>query len=263
MAEYGMVKWVFIFFAFCLGSCLGSFINAASMRTCAGKKWWGSERSVCDKCGRVLSPLDLIPVVSYIALRGRCRTCGAKIAPRHFYAELGAGVAGALFMCVLGPGMSFIFAFAAMPFLLFHTLTDIQEGYIYDSWAAAMAAVGMLLRISGGWPALINGALGAALGFGLIMIIVLVSRGGMGIGDAMLMLGIGAFYGWQMTILCLYIGFFSGGAVVIPLLIMKKVTRKDAIPLGPFLAAGGILAVFAARFVFGCFGFELPWPWGA
>jgi prepilin signal peptidase PulO-like enzyme (type II secretory pathway) len=64
-----------------------------------------------------------------------------------------------------------------------------------------------------------------------------------------------------MTILCLYLGFFAGGIVTIPMLIMKKATRKTAVPLGPFLAAGSIAAIFTAQTIFGFLGFELPWPW--
>ena len=75
---------LYYFIAFCYGAVIGSFINAAAMRTVADKKWWGNERSVCDSCGRILSALELIPVVSYIVLGGKCRTCGKKIAPRHF-----------------------------------------------------------------------------------------------------------------------------------------------------------------------------------
>ncbi len=252
---------IYIFLGFCSGAIIGSFINAAAMRSVAEKKWWGSERSVCDNCGRVLTAPDLIPIISYLVLQGRCRTCRKIIAPRHFLTEAGAGAAGALFVWYCGLTPALAFSFAALFFLLFHTLTDIECGYIYDSWAITMAVTGLILRAAGGIPALIDGVAGAALGFGFICTIVLVSRGGMGMGDAMLMLGIGALFGWKMTILSLYLGFMVGGLVVIPLLIMKKVSRKDSIPLGPFLAAGGILSIFAAHPVFEYLGFILTWPW--
>lgn len=66
---------IYAFCAFWIGAVIGSFINAAAMRTVSEKKWWGSERSVCDSCGRVLTSPDLIPVISYIVLGGRCRSC--------------------------------------------------------------------------------------------------------------------------------------------------------------------------------------------
>lgn len=252
---------LYYFIAFCYGAVIGSFINAAAMRTVADKKWWGNERSVCDSCGRTLSALELIPVVSYIVLGGKCRTCGKKIAPRHFICELGCGLLSVGYVHFLLPSPALFFALAMLPFLLFHTLTDFESGYIYDSWAIAMAVAGILIRLWGGLPALIDGALGAALGFGFIYLIVFVSRGGMGVGDAMLMLGIGSFFGWKMTITAMYEGFMLGGIIILPLLAMKKVSRHDAVPLGPFLAAGSVLAIFTSQLIFAWLGFELPWPW--
>ncbi|MCE5201497.1 MAG: prepilin peptidase [Synergistaceae bacterium] len=257
----GNITVIYVFLGFLLGACLGSFVNAAALRTVAEKKWWGNERSVCVHCGRVLAPLDLIPVVSFLMLHGRCRTCHRQIAPRYFITETGTGIMGAVLVWYCGSTPALFFSFAALVFLLFHTLTDLETGYIYDSWAIAMAVTGAILRIWGGIPALIDGAAGAALGFGVIILIVILSRGGMGFGDAMLMLGTGALFGWKMTILCLYLGFLCGGLVVTPLLIMKKVSRKDSVPLGPFLAAGSMIAIFAARPVFQWLGFSLPWPW--
>jgi leader peptidase (prepilin peptidase)/N-methyltransferase len=85
-----------IFIGFAAGAVIGSFINAAAMRTVAEKKWWGSERSVCDNCGRTLNAFDLIPIVSYLVLAGRCRTCKKPIPSRHFISELAGGSIGAL-----------------------------------------------------------------------------------------------------------------------------------------------------------------------
>jgi len=208
-----------IFLGFAAGAVVGSFINAAAMRTVAEKKWWGFERSVCDECGRQLNFFDLIPIISYIVLQGRCRTCRNVIPPRHFISELTGGITGALSVWYWGIGTPMIFSFIALFFMLFHSLTDIESGYIYDSWAIAMAAISFLARLQGGLPALIDGAMGAALGFVFIYAIVLVSRGGMGVGDAMMMVGVGALMGWKLTILSLYLGFMTSGVIVIPLLI--------------------------------------------
>ncbi|MFR5880025.1 MAG: prepilin peptidase [Cloacibacillus evryensis] len=79
---------IYIFLGFCLGAALGSFANAAAMRTAAEKKWWGRERSVCDSCGRTLSSCDLIPVVSFIVLQAAAASAAHPL--RHFAAELRA-----------------------------------------------------------------------------------------------------------------------------------------------------------------------------
>ena len=124
-----------------------------------------------------------------------------------------------------------------------------------------MAGVGLVLRLSGGADAVFDGAAGAAAGFCFIALIVAASRGRMGMGDATLMLGIGTFAGLKLTIAALYAGFLLACAAVLPLLAAGKVTRKSAVPLGPFLCAG-----CAAAFLFGAravelFGFSAPWPW--
>jgi leader peptidase (prepilin peptidase)/N-methyltransferase len=151
-------------------------------------------------------------------------------------------------------------------FSLFNSLTDIENGYIYDIWAVAPGVIGILLRLYSGTQAVVDGLLGGALGFCVIAVIILVSRGGMGWGDAMLMLGIGGAVGWKYCVLSLYCGFIVGGVIVTPLLIMKKLKRKDAIPLGPFLATGGIIVLFAGsafiRRLGAIFGPDLGWPWG-
>ena len=256
-----VLQTINIFFGFAAGAVLGSFINAAAMRTIAEKKWWGRERSVCDKCGIQINSFDLIPIISYIVLLGRCRTCRGIISPMHFISEFIGGVIGAFSVWYWGISAPLIFSFIALFFLLFHALTDIESGYIYDSWAIAMAVAAIIARILGGIPAIIDGTMGAAFGFLFIYAIVFLSGGGMGVGDAMLMLGIGALMGWKMTILSLYLGFMTSGVIVIPLLIAKKLNRKDAVPLGPYLAAGCVLAIFTGRFIFNFLGFSLGWPW--
>ena len=256
-----VLQTINVFFGFAAGAVLGSFINAAAMRTIAEKKWWGRERSVCDKCGIQINSFDLIPIISYIVLLGRCRTCRGIISPMHFISELTGGIIGALSVWYWGFSAPLLFSFIALFFLLFHSITDIESGYIYDSWAVAMAVAAMLARILGGIPAIIDGVMGAGLGFLFIYAIVFLSGGGMGVGDAMLMLGIGALMGWKMTILSLYLGFMTSGVIVVPLLIAKKIDRKDAVPLGPYLAAGCILAIFTGRLIFEFLGFSLGWPW--
>ncbi|MCR5336274.1 MAG: prepilin peptidase [Synergistes sp.] len=247
--------------AFWLGAALGSFANAAAMRTAAGRKWWGAERSVCDSCGKELSARDLIPVVSFIALGGRCRSCGAKIPLRHLTAEIAAAAVLSFAALRFGLSSAFFFSAAALPFAAFHTLTDIETGYIYDSWAIAMAAAGLLLRVPHGAAALADGAAGAAAGFASMCAIIAASRGKMGLGDAMLAAGIGAFMGLKMTFAALYLAFLAGGITVLPLLIAKKVTRRTAVPFGPFLCAGMLAAMFFGSTILTLFGFMPSWPW--
>lgn len=250
--------------AFVFGACLGSFINAVAMRSCAGRKWWGSERSVCDSCGETLRALEMIPIVSFVALRGRCRRCGARIPFRHVAAEISCAALSAGLFFRWGASSAFAMAMILMLFSLFNSLTDIESGYIFDVSALAPGALALALRLTEGWSATLDGAIGAAVGFGVISVIILVSRGGMGWGDAMLMAGVGAALGWRWCVIALYAGFLIGGAIVIPLILMKRLSRKDAIPLGPFLAVGAIVTLFVgdkAMLLFeGFIGTSPGWP---
>lgn len=260
-----MEPYVFCAIFFFVGACVGSFVNAAAMRTVLEKKWWGAERSVCDSCGETLRPFELVPILSFIFLRGRCARCGAKIPKRHFFSEL---VCGALFCSAYlkwGISSALLFSCILIAFSLFNSLTDIENGYIYDIWALIPGATGILLRLAEGMPAALDGLFGAALGFGFIAMIIIVSRGGMGWGDAMLSAGMGGVLGLRFEAVALYSGFLIGGFVILPLLAMGKVSRKDAIPLGPFLAAGAALALLAADVILVRFshwiGDPARWPW--
>ena len=253
----------FIFFAIALllGASFGSFARCAAVRTERGESWHGRLRSRCISCGEAIAARDLVPLVSFIALRGRCRYCGVRIPTLDFAAELICGVLCALFYRCFGLSCAFALSAAALPFLAFHASTDYESGYIYDSWVFAMAGTGRILRLAGGASAVADGAAGAAVGFCFIALIVFASRGRMGMGDATLMLGIGAFAGLKLTVAALYAGFLLGCAAVLPMLAAGKVTRKSAVPLGPFLCAGCVVAfLFGAR-VLPFFGFSAPWPW--
>ena len=252
---------VLIFLSFCIGSAIGSFANAAAMRVTEERRWYGAERSACDVCGRRLEARDLVPLLSFILLRGRCRFCGARIARRHFYSELAGGAALSLFAWKFGFSTALAFSAAALLFMIFHSLTDLFTGYIYDSWAYAMALCGFVLRLFGGLPALFDGILGAAAGFAVIGAFILLSRGRMGYGDALLALGIGAFLGLRFLLLALYSGFMIGGAAALLLLLAQRVTRKTAIPLAPFLCIGMGLAMLAGSEIFSFWGYTTTWPW--
>ncbi|MDO4988333.1 MAG: prepilin peptidase [Synergistes sp.] len=244
-----------------VGASIGSFANAAAMRTCADKKWWGRERSVCDSCGTVLSPHELVPLVSYILLGGRCRHCGKKIYLRHFVAEVLCAVAALIFFVRFGLSYQFVVLLAALVFAAFHTMTDIEAGYIYDSWSFAMALCGIAMRLPFGLRCAADGVIGCAAGACVILAIIAASRGKMGFGDATLMAGIGAFMGLKFCILSLYLGFMSGGAVVLPLIAVKKLTRKSEVPLAPFLCIGMLLASVFGEYIVEYFGFAADLPW--
>lgn len=235
------------FVAICavLGACLASFADAVAQRTVAGVSWWGMERSRCDSCGKELSAVSLIPVVSFLIQRGRCRDCGEPIPRRHIVTEAVGAVVGGALAARLGLTFEFAVSMTAAFFLMLNALTDYESGYIYDMFSLSMAAVGLLTRLPLGASSIADGLLGAACGFGLFAAVMILSRGGMGLGDAFFAGGMGAFLGWQLELLAVYVGLMAGGVGAVVLLIMKKVKfgRGDKIPLAPYLAVGGIVAL--------------------
>lgn len=176
-------------------------------------------------------------------------------------AGLCSAVVCVLFTWRFSTPFALLFSFAVFAFLLFHSLTDIESGHIYDLPVIMMAAVGLSLRLWGGVPALADGLFGASVGWGLVYAVRVISRGGMGSGDAMLMLGTGALLGWKLTLIGLYFGFLAGGLFVIPMLLMKRIQRRDALPLAPFLASGSLLGILAGESVCVLFGLSPAWPW--
>ncbi|MDR2179271.1 MAG: prepilin peptidase [Synergistaceae bacterium] len=252
-----------------LGACLGSFFNVVAHRSVEERSWWGKERSVCESCGKELTVGELIPLVSWLAQRGRCRSCNAKISIRYFLVELiGASAAGLL---AWRWGVSWAYALSmvgAFGFLV-NALTDYEARDVFDLFALIMGVCGMVLRLFGGGSALLDGLLGAAAGWGVFAVIIVVSRGGMGWGDACLMGGAGAVLGWKMNLLAFYIGLIAGGVGVICLMLQGKIKwgRGDSIPLVPFLAAGGLVTLLwgpqilnhlSLRFQY---FFQAGWPW--
>jgi leader peptidase (prepilin peptidase)/N-methyltransferase len=269
MDDAAVFHVVFPAFSALLGASLGSFLNVVAHRSVKGQPWWGRERSVCESCGKELTFWELIPLVSWLAQRGRCRTCGARVSVRYIVVEIiGAAAAGLL---AWQWGLTWAYAFSmvgAFGFFL-NALTDYENQDVFDIFALAMGLSGLLLRLFGGRDAFIDGLIGAAAGWGAFAVVILASRGGMGWGDACLMGGAGAVLGWKMTLLALYMGIMAGGLGAAWLLLRGKVKwgRGDAIPLVPYLAAGGFITLLWGPRVLHFIGshflrpFEAGWPW--
>lgn len=244
-----------------LGACIGSFVNVVALRTIQGRPWWGDERSRCDECGEPLSGVDLVPLFSFLVLRGRCRHCGETFPPSYFLVELAGAFIGAAVVWKWGLSWAALAGLLLGYGLLLNSLMDIYSGYVYDLYAWLPGVIVFLMRIAGGKEALLDGVFGAALGFGVIAVIILVSRGGMGWGDAGLTGGMGAALGWKLAAVGLYSGFMIGGVTALILLLAKKVSRKQALPLVPFLALGGLAAILVGPVMLGYFGLGAGWPW--
>lgn len=231
------------FVATLLGAMAGSFANVAIYRLPRRESLF-TPRSRCPHCGHLIRARDNIPVLSFLFLRGRCRDCGSPISWRYPLVEV---MTALLF---LATWRWFGVSPAALRALLFALLMvivifiDLDHRIIPDALTYPALAAGLLLAWGDG-PRGFLIALLAALGSGLaFFLIAVLSRGGMGGGDIKLAAVMGAFLGWPAIVAAMFISFTLGGVVGLVLLAARIRRRKDPVPFGPFLAAGGIAALF-------------------
>lgn len=186
-----------VFFAI-VGAVLGSFSCAAGMNTGG---YWHRRRSVCDSCGRELRVYELIPILSYLMLRGRCSSCGARIPRICLAAEVyGAVLGGAAGYVYEGLWLELAMAMLVLTAVIVQTVTDIREGMLYDwaSWLVLGAGCmyrGFIFWSSGftDWSCVMSGLIG--IGLAAVFYGGLHLLGGMGSGDILLSAGFGALIG--------------------------------------------------------------------
>jgi len=233
-----------IFLIFVLGISIGSFLNVCIYRIPRGGSLVSPAYSACPACEHRLYPLDLIPLVSFLFLKGKCRYCQTQISYRYFFIEL---LTGLLFILAY-------WRFGLVPELLSHllfialliaiTFIDLEHQIIPNKINLFGFVSGIIVSLLTGHLSLLNIFFGFLAAGGLLFLIALLSRGGMGGGDVKLGAVIGVFLGWPLALLALFISFILGGLGGIVLLALKKKGRKDMIPFGPFLALGSLITLF-------------------
>lgn len=233
---------------FILGLFLGSFLNLCAHRIPRGEPFVAG-RSHCPACRHPLGPLTLIPVVSYLALRGRCRYCGVRISPRYPITEL---IAGALYLLAyqsLGYTWALLSGLALLSVLLMTSLMDIEFRVIPDRVLLFGAAAGLALNLLGAGRPVVDGLLGLLLGGGSLFLVgwaagLIARREAMGGGDIKLMGMAGLFLGFRLTAVALFLAVVLGGVWGAALLLSRRGRWGAEMPFGPFLALGAAGALF-------------------
>jgi leader peptidase (prepilin peptidase) / N-methyltransferase len=231
--------------AFVGGMVTGSFVGVLAHRIPRGASIVGP-RSVCDTCGAQIAAYDNIPVVSWIVLRGRCRSCGARIPLLYPLVELTVGAAFAATAVVLHDdpaqlalGLVFVAMLAAI------TLTDIEGQIIPNSVLLVGAATGLLMVAATDPSSLPERLIAALAAGGLLLAIGLAYPRGMGMGDVKLAAVMGLYLGSAVAP-ALVVGVLSGAVVGLGLMAARgSGARKLKVPFGPFLALGGVVALLA------------------
>ena len=223
-----------------LGAILGSFIATLALRWPDGRSLGG--RSACDGCGRGLGPVELVPLVSFAVLAGRCRTCRMPIAALHWQVEVAAAAIGAL-SGWLSPDPVGVGGAVFGWLLLTLALLDLRAWWLPDILTALLAAAGLLGGVLGLGPPMTDRLIGGAAGFALLWVVGVVyrrvrGRQGMGGGDPKLLGGIGLWLGWAMLPPVLLAACLLGlGVAIVARIGGRAVARDDPLPLGALLAA--------------------------
>lgn len=224
-----------------LGAIFGSFIAALISR-------WPQDRSVlagrshCDSCGALLRPWQLVPIISYIALQGRCATCRAAIGRDTLIIELTAAAIGAVAMA-LHPGWAGV-AIAAFGWLLLPLAwLDFRHFWLPHRLTAALAAGGLITGLAGLGPDWTDRLIGAVAGFAMLWIVAVAYRqlrglDGLGGGDPLLLGAIGLWLGWQALPMVLLIASGTGLGIALVLQLRGMTLSSDTrFPLGTLMAA--------------------------
>lgn len=237
------------------GLVIGSFLTVVVDRVPQGGSV-NAPPSRCGSCGLRLGPLDLVPVFSWLALRGRCRRCRAPIGIDPIVIELTNAGLYVLMAIRFEDVRAAIPAYCIlMSVLLAQTWIDLQTkrlpreitytGIVLGAIALTIAAI-VLDEPERIWMT----ALGAAIALATMWLIYAVSRGGMGDGDVRLAPLLGMYLGWLnpgIVLPGLFFGFLAGAVVGVAMMALDRAGRRTAVPFGPFLALGTVVAIFVGQ----------------
>lgn len=209
-------------------------------------------RSACPQCGHAIGALENIPVISYLLLRGKCKGCGAPISARYPVVEALAGILSGFAAWHFGFGIAACAALLFVWALLALTFIDFDTQLLPDSITLPLLWCGLLFNLTGTFTDLHGAVIGAVVGYLTLwavywMFKLATGKEGMGYGDFKLLAAIGAWLGWQMLPLVILLSSLVGAAIGIALIVAARHGRNTPIPFGPYLAGGGLIALFWGR----------------
>ncbi|UCF76024.1 MAG: prepilin peptidase [Betaproteobacteria bacterium] len=262
--------WLLITAAVLFGLVVGSFLNVVIHRLPRMlEQGWRAEcaelngnpvpaaetynlvlpRSRCPHCGHAIRAVENVPVLSYVALRGRCSACKAAISLRYPAVEALAGALAGYVAWRFGVSaaalgaMLFAWAMIALAFI------DLDTFYLPDNLTLPLLWTGLIFNIGATFTDLTSAVIGAAGGYLVLWAVfwaykLTTGKEGMGYGDFKLLAAIGAWLGWKMLPLVILLSSFVGAVIGIGLIVLARRGRNVPIPFGPYLALAGLIALF-------------------
>lgn len=237
-----MEAWIIAYIGI-LGLFIGSFLNVVGLRI-PHRESIITPPSHCQSCNYRLGIIDLVPVFSYIWLRGRCRHCGIKIPPLYAVFELITALLFVYSYIVVGFQLELLVAWIFISILVAITISDLHTKLIPNKIIFPGMAIFLILRWFAHPLPYTDYLLGFLIGGGIFYLVAIISRGGMGGGDIKLLAMIGLVLGWQHTLMTILLSSVIGVVISGILLLFGKIKRKEPIPFGPYIALAAVVAYF-------------------
>lgn len=206
-------------------------------------------RSACPHCGHAIKALENIPVLSWLWLRGRCSGCGAPISVRYPLVELLTAALSAAVAWKWGASVETAGALLLVWTLVALAFIDLDTTLLPDSLTLPLVWLGLLFNLGGHFASLPDAVIGAIAGYLVLWSVywlfkLVTGKEGMGFGDFKLLAALGAWLGWQLLPITILLSSVVGAAVGIAMILLIKHDRRVPIPFGPYLAGGGVVALF-------------------
>ncbi len=239
---------ILIILIFAFGSAIFSFLNVVIYRL-PKKLDFLRGRSMCPKCAHTLSFFDLVPILSWVALKGKCRYCHEKISVRYTIVEIMGGIAAVASVLVFEFTPRAIFSFAMCGIIVCVAYIDYDTMEIPDAFHIAILAVGVLSVFLTDYASWYEHLIGVVAVSVPMLIIALIVPGGFGGGDIKLMAACGLYLGWRSVVFAFFVSVIIGGISALIMVTSGKKKRRDYIAFGPYLCIGVAAAIFIGDFI--------------
>lgn len=205
-------------------------------------------RSACPHCGHKITALENIPVISYLAIRGKCTQCKAHISARYPLVEMLTGALSAFMIWHFGTSLAGLASVLFVWLLIAMTFIDADTQLLPDDLTYPLLWCGLLVNLNGSFTSLESAVIGAAAGYLSLWSIywlfkLATGKEGMGYGDFKLLAALGAWMGWTMLPVIILLSSLVGALVGISMILFAKMNKSKPIPFGPYLAAAGLIAL--------------------
>ncbi len=237
-----------VYVAIIFGALIGSFLNVCILRMPKGESIV-IPGSRCPYCKKPIKFYDNIPLMSYFLLRGKCRHCKRTISLQYPLVEGITAISSLLLFLKYGPSLSYLFYFFFVDGLIVITVIDLYHQIIPDVVSIPGIGIGLLCSLIIPQLTFLDSMTGILVGGGSLFLVAtlyqwLFKREGMGGGDVKLLAMIGGFLGWKAVILTIFLSSLVGSIIGIAVIVLKGKDFKYAVPFGPFLSFGAVIALF-------------------